>query len=318
MSLTPPVFSIVLCTYNAETYLNECIQSLLNQTFSDFELIIVDDGSRDGTLAYLEKLQDPRVRLIVLGSNHGLIHARTRGFEAANGRYIAVMDADDIAAPTRLAEQFRAMEEGGLDVCGSFHSTLDNETGKRRTRKGHTSDSDIRALLTIYCPLCNPSTSLKASIVRQTGYNREYFHAEDYGLWCDIAAHGGKFHNVPSPLLTYRVHASQVSQVKQDAARNSFRKIQSRYIMWLTGLDYVPHSMAFGLRTQRAWAFMRVLNARISGISWSANYQIYAEFQFRRNGWLTIPTRLERAVAALWFTGMGKWERSTSGASVGE
>lgn len=298
----PPVFSIVLCTYNAETYLDECIQSLLKQTFPDFELIIVEDGSSDGTLAYLEKLQDPRVRLIVLGSNHGLIQARTRGFEAAKGRYIAVMDADDIAAPTRLEEQFRAMEAGGLDVCGSFHTTLDNATGKRRTRAGHSSDSDIRALLTIYSPLCNPSTSLKASIVRQTGYNREYPHAEDYGLWCDIAAHGGKFHNVPSPLLTYRVHASQVSQVKQAAARQSFCKIQSRYIVQLTGMDYVPHSMPLRQRTQSAWAFMRVLNARIPGISWSANYQIYAEFQFRRNGWLTLPTRLERALIALWFT----------------
>lgn len=314
----PPVFSIVLCTYNAETYLDECIQSLLNQTLSDFELIIVDDGSSDGTLAYLKKLQDPRVRLIILDSNHGLIQARTRGFEAAKGRYIAVMDADDIAAPTRLEQQFGAMEAAGLDVCGSFHTTLDNATGKRRTRKGHSSDGDIRALLTIYSPLCNPSTSLRASVVRQTGYNREYAHAEDYGLWCDIAAHGGKFHNVPSSLLTYRVHASQVSQVKQAAARQSFCKIQSRYILELTGLDYVPHSMPWRQRAQRAWAFMRVLNNRIPDISWSANYQIYAEFQFRHNRWLTIPTRLERALAALWFTGLSKWNRLTTGASVEE
>lgn len=313
-----PVFSIVLCTYNAELYLDDCIQSLLNQTFPDFELIIVDDGSIDGTLAYLEKLQDPRVRLFVLGSNYGLIQARTRGFQAANGRYIAVMDADDIAAPTRLEEQFRAMEQGGLDVCGSFHTTLDNATGKRRTRTGHSSDSDIRALLTIYSPLCNPSTSLKATMVHRTGYSREYTHAEDYGLWCDIAAQGGKFYNIPSPLLTYRVHASQVSQVKQQAARNSFHKIQSRYVMRLTGLDYVPHSIPFDQRKQIAWTFMRILNARITGISWSANYQIYAEFQFRRNGWLTIPTRLERALVALWFTGLGKFNSPISGASAGE
>ena len=298
----PPVFSIVLCTYNAETYLDECIQSLLNQTFPDFELIIVDDGSRDGTLAYLETLHDPRVRLIPLGSNHGLIYARTRGFESAQGRYIAVMDADDIAAPNRLEAQFRAMEDHELDVCGAFHTTLDNATGKRRLRKGHSSDSDIRALLTIYSPLCNPSTSLRASVVRETGYNTEYPHAEDYGLWCDIAARGGRFHNIPSQLLTYRVHPGQVSQVKQEVARNSFRKIQSRYVLQLTGMDYVPHSVPFTQRLRQAWAFMRQLNARIPGVSFSANYQIYAEFQFRRNGWLTLATRLERALVALWFT----------------
>jgi glycosyltransferase involved in cell wall biosynthesis len=307
----PPLFSIVLCTYNAETYLDECIQSLLNQTFQDFELIIVDDGSRDGTLAYLERLQDPRVRLIPLSSNHGLIYARTHGFEAANGRYIALMDADDVAAPNRLEAQFQAMQSGGIDVCGTFHTTLDNATGKRRARKGHSSDSDIRALLTIYSPLCNPSTCLTTRIVRETGYNEENPHAEDYGLWCDIAAHGGKFHNIPSQLLTYRVHASQVSQVKQEVARNSFRKIQSRYTMQLTGLNYVPHSTPFIQRLQRAWTFMRKLNARIPCISFSANYQIYAEFQFRRNGWLTLPTRLERTLVALWFTLKNRLSRAT-------
>lgn len=297
-----PAFSIVLCTYNAETYLDECIHSLLNQTFKDFELIIVDDGSRDGTLAYLDSVLDSRVRLISLGKNHGLIYARTRGFEAARGRYIAVMDADDIAEHDRLEAQFQAMEERGLDVCGTFHTTLVSTTGRRRGRRGHSSDSDIRALLTIYCPLCNPSTSIKTSTVRETGYNSEYAHAEDYGLWCDIAARGGKFYNIPSRLLTYRVHTGQISQIKQDAARLSFCRIQARYVLAVTGLNFVPNSLPFSQRLSQAWAFMRKVNSRIPGISFSANYQIYAEFQFRRNGWLTLPTRFERALVALWFT----------------
>lgn len=298
----PPIFSIVLCTYNAETYLDACIQSLLNQSLQDFELIIVDDGSSDGTLAYLERIRDHRVRLIRLDRNHGLIYARSKGFEVASGRYIALMDADDIAAPQRLAAQLLAMEQKGLDVCGSFHTTLDSSTGKRRARKGHSSDSDIRALLTIYSPLCNPSTSLSASIIRTTGYNTEYPHAEDYGLWCDIAAKGGRFHNIPEQLLTYRLHPSQISKVKQETARKSFSKIQARYVTQLTGLNYIPHAMGFSQRMHLAAKFMRVLNRQLKGISFSANYEIYAEFQFRRNGWLTLPTRLERAIAALWFT----------------
>jgi glycosyltransferase involved in cell wall biosynthesis len=301
----PPIFSIVLCTYNAETYLHECIQSLLNQSLQDFELIIVDDGSSDGTLTYLESVRDHRLKLVRLGKNHGLIYARTKGFEAASGRYIALMDADDIAAPQRLEAQLLAMEQKGLDVCGSFHTTLDSSTGKRRPRKGHSSDSDIRALLTIYSPLCNPSTSLRASIVRTKGYNTEYLHAEDYGLWCDIAAKGGKFHNIPEQLLTYRLHPSQISKVKQETARKSFSKIQVRYVTQLTGLNYIPHSMVFSQRMYLAAKFMRVLNRQLKGISFSANYQIYAEFQFRRNGWLTLPTRMERAAAAAWFTLQG-------------
>lgn len=301
----PPVFSIVLCTYNAEAYLDECVQSLLKQTFPDFELIIVDDGSSDGTLTYLENIPDPRVKLIQLKKNYGLIYARTKGVEAASGRYIALMDADDIASPRRLEAQWQAMEDKGLDVCGTFHATLNNTTGERRARKGHVKDSDIRALLTIYSPLCNPSTSVKSSTLRETAYSTENPHAEDYGLWCDIAAKGGRFHNIPDQLLTYRVHDSQVSKVKQATARQSFLKIQARYARHVTQLDYVPHAMVFSRRWQLATRFMRALNMQIPGVSFSANYQIYAEFQFRRNGWLTLTTRLERALAALWFTLQG-------------
>jgi len=297
----PPIFSIVLCTYNAETYLDECIQSLLCQTFSDFELIVVDDGSSDGTLRYLTEISDTRVRLIVLENNHGLIYARTLGLQAAQGRYIAMMDADDIAAPDRLEAQLHAMERHGLDVCGTFHVSLDVATGRRRVRKAHSSDSDIKALLTIYSPLCNPSTCIRASVAREFVYKNEYVHAEDYGLWCDIAIGGGKFHNISSPLLTYRLHSGQVSRIKRDAARKSFQAIQSHYVHRLTGLSFVPSSIPFGRRMSEAVGFMRRLNERLPGISYMANYQIYAEFQFRRNGWLTLPTRLERTVIALWF-----------------
>ena len=210
----PSIFSIVLCTYNAETYLDECVQSLINQTFPDFELIVVDDGSTDDTLIRLEKIQDPRIKLIRLDSNKGLIYARTRGFEAATGKYIAIMDADDIAAPNRLEEQFHVLENKDVDVCGSFHTTLDNITGKKRARSGHSSDSDIRALLTIYSPLCNPSVSLSTKIVRDTHYNTGYPHAEDYGLWCDIAKKGGKFHNIQSNYL--RIESIPIKSARSD------------------------------------------------------------------------------------------------------
>lgn len=300
-----PVFSIVLCTYNAEAYLDECIQSLLSQTFSGFELIIVDDGSSDGTLRYLKDIKDQRIRLIELGSNHGLIYARTKGFSEAGGRYIAIMDADDIAHPQRLEEQLKVFQTQDVDVCGSFHISLDNATGKRRARKSPTSDSDIRALLTIYCPICNPSASVKTEIVRKNTYNTEYTHAEDYGLWCDIAANGGKFYNIPKPLLTYRLHSGQVSKLKKETALHSFRKIQARYVEKITGQGIAPVAMPFRTRIRQGIAFMKDINTRIPGMSFRANYELYAEFQFRRNGWLTIATRIERMLAAFYAMMLG-------------
>jgi glycosyltransferase involved in cell wall biosynthesis len=302
----PPVFSVVLCTYNAQAYLDACIQSLLHQTFADFELIIVDDGSTDSTLQYLKAIQDARVRLVVLGTNHGLIYARTRGFAEARGRYVAIMDADDIAHPRRLEEQYKVFEAGGVDVCGSWHTTLQNETGKLRKRKSFTTDSDIKALLTIYCPICNPSVSLTAELLRKTSYNVSYPHAEDYGMWCDVAATGGRLVNIPKSLLTYRLHAGQISKVKADIANQSFRKIQARYIDALMDGEVAPASMPFTVRVGKGLHFMKLLNRRIPGISFLANYQIYAEFQYRRNGWLTLSTRLERVVVALFSTLLGK------------
>ena len=301
-----PVFSIVLCTYNAESYLKECIDSLLQQTYTDFELIIVDDGSRDGTLPYLKTLTDPRIRLLPLDSNHGLIHARNRGFDAAQGHYIAIMDADDIAHPQRLEEQLKVLEQEGVDVCGSFHLTLDSVSGKRRRRRSATSDSDIRALLTIYCPLCNPSTSVRADVLRRHRYNTAYPHAEDYGLWCDIAAQGGRFRNIARPLLTYRLHPGQISKVKKETAHRSFLSIQARYVQAVTGQPLVPHAMPLAQRRQHALNFMRTINQNIPGVSFRANYELYAEFQFRKNRWLTLPTRLERALVALWATQLGR------------
>lgn len=308
-----PVFSIVLCTYNSEAYLDECIQSLLQQTFADFELIIVDDGSRDGSLPYLKSLTDPRIRLIPLETNHGLIFARNRGFDESIGRYIAIMDADDIAHPRRLEEQLKVLDSGDIDVCGSFHISLDSVSGKRRTRRSATSDSDIRALLTIYCPLCNPSTTVRTDVLRRHRYNAAYPHAEDYGLWCGIAAHGGKFRNIERPLLTYRLHPGQVSKMKKETATHSFQAIQTQYVKTLIEHATVPRSMPLTQRLQHGLDYMRILNLKIPGISFQANYQLYAEFQFRKNGWLTIPTRLERMLVAFWATQLGRRARACAG-----
>ncbi|WP_296507204.1 glycosyltransferase family 2 protein [Rhodoferax sp.] len=300
-----PIFSIVLCTYNAQAYIEECIQSLLNQTLADFELIVVDDGSRDATLSYLSMQSDPRIRVIFLEKNHGLIFARNRGFDESRGQYIAIMDADDIAHPTRLEEQYQVLERGEVDVCGTFHISLNSKNGKRRSRRSATSDSDIRALLTIYCPICNPSTSVRAKVLQQNRYNTANAHAEDYGLWCDIAVNGGRFFNIKKALLTYRLHPGQISVVKKEVAHTSFKSIQSGYVRAITGQDVVPESMPRERRWTQGIAFMRTINSKVPRISFRANCELYAEFQYRRNGWLTIFTRLERVAVALWATAQG-------------
>lgn len=301
-----PKFSITLCTFNSIEYIEACIDSLLSQTMKDFELIIVDDGSTDGTVEYLKRLSDTRIRLIILEKNHGLIYARTQGFAAARADYIALMDADDMAHPQRLEEQLRVLDAGQVDVCATRYQTLETASGRLRKRRAYVRDSDIRALLTIYCPICNPSVSFKRKLLGVTGYQDEFRHAEDYAFWTALAAAGSVFYIVPMGLLTYRIHPQQISRIKSEAARASFLKAQQGYLRALLGSDHAPEATPFGQRMRSGLRFMLDLNRKLPGVSLAANYEIYAEFQFRRNGWRTPFLRLERLAMALLATLAGK------------
>ena len=104
---TNPIVSVVMPAYNVELYVEEAVRSILNQTFRDFEFIIVDDGSTDRTPEILRTFTDPRIRLLFNEKNEGNYPARNRGCRLARGKYIAVMDADDVALPERLEKQVR-------------------------------------------------------------------------------------------------------------------------------------------------------------------------------------------------------------------
>ena len=123
---TNPIVSVVMPAYNVELYVEEAVRSILNQTFCDFEFIIVDDGSTDRTPEILRSFTDPRIRLLFNEKNEGNYPARNRGCRLARGKYIAVMDADDVALPERLEKQVRFME-GNPDVlaCGTAYRLMD-------------------------------------------------------------------------------------------------------------------------------------------------------------------------------------------------
>lgn len=289
-----------MCSFNSEKYIRESLDSMLGQTLQDIEVLLVDDGSTDGTLSYLRSVQDSRLKLIALERNQGLIHARMTGFRAAQSELIAIMDADDIAHPQRLQKQYEVLHGRQADVCGSFHVSLNESDGRRKLKPSFVDSNDLRALLTIYSPLCNPSVSFRRSILDHIAYNPAYQHAEDYGFWCDISLADFSFHNVPQALLTYRVHGGQISQVKLDAARAAFQRAQAHYLTHLLGWDGVPHALPFLQRIRVASRFLKRLSSRLGPLSFAACYQLYAEFQHRRNGLLTIFTRLERAMVSLY------------------
>lgn len=302
-----PLVSVLMPVFNAEKHIFVAIQSILDQSYSNFELIILNDGSVDGTQSILEGFSDDRIRIIRHANNQGLITTRNELVHLANGKYIALMDADDIADSSRLDEQVSYLESNLADICGSDHYSLFEPTGRLKRSHQRCSDPDIRALLTVCSPLCNPSIMGRTHLFKTHSYQNDIEVAEDYALWQKLSLAGACFGNIKKTLLTYRVHPNQTSQTKQFRTNDLTLKLQGDYLSGL-GINpkLRPKPTIWTSRLIVGPQFLFSLNRQISNISFVANSQIYSRFQ-KRGGWLFFPiTRAERALIALIAYLMGK------------
>lgn len=209
--------SVVLPVFNGERFLRECIQSVLSQTFSDFELIIVNDGSTDGTRDIIREYENDRRVIVIDQTNSGLVSALNHGIDLASAPLIARMDADDICFPERLArqvERFTAKEE--LAVLGSFIRIIDAGGNFLRIGDYPVSRAEVLAFIERGSPLAHPSVMMrKEAISAVGGYRAQYRHAEDYDLWLRMVDAGYVIENLPQPLLSYRQHATNVSSTQR-------------------------------------------------------------------------------------------------------
>lgn len=289
--------------YNSELYIAEAIESILNQSYQNIELIIFDDGSSDNTRQVVQSFDDPRIVKILSDQNYGVVRARNDMIDRASGQYIALMDADDIADRTRLEKQLRSLEAGECDLCGSAQWVLDEASGKIKKSKDKFTDADLRSLLSVYCGLCNSAMMGKAEIFKRFKYDTTILTSEDYYLWVVMAAAGYRFLNLKERLITYRRYQAQTSSVHLDKFRITTIEVQKKYLELLgISLDFYPRQLPWTKRVFVGSALLRALNQRFKGISLQANCEIYARFQFRRNGLWTPLTRLERLLMGLWAT----------------
>lgn len=301
-----PLISVLMTAFNASLHIRAAIESVLAQTHSDFEFIILNDGSSDNTRVVILEFKDPRIIFFEHDLNQGLVVSRNRLVKEARGEYIALMDADDIAEPCRLAVQLDFLKNKNIDICSSDYISYYESTGRKKRSKQRCSDPDIRALMTVSCPIANPTVMAKALIFKQNPYGDTIEIAEDYALWCALAVQGYRFMSIPQNLLTYRVHSTQISQSKQTQTLQIIPKIQERYIKGLNINPVMrPYARPWHHRVRIAPRFMASLNRTIPGISLVANYQIYARFQYRGNGIWTPLTRLERLIIAMLVTFIG-------------
>ena len=229
-----PIVSVVMSVYNSELYLREAIESVLSQNFSDFELIIINDGSTDGSLGLIQEFvkNDSRV-CCISRENRGLISSLNEALEAASGQYIARMDADDICYPTRFFTQYSYMEEYGLDICGGDYVIIREDGSFLRENIVPKQAFEISLTMASSVPFAHPSVMMRRSFLIENklvygAYDSKF--TDDIDLWMSMYEAGAKFGNTPGPLIKYRQVGNSYSQVHHVAMKKEVLVSYDRFV----------------------------------------------------------------------------------------
>jgi glycosyltransferase involved in cell wall biosynthesis len=211
-----PTISVLMPVYNGEKYLREAVDSILEQTFRDFEFLIINDGSTDHTMSVLGSYSDPRIRIINHKRNLGIVKRLNEGICESKGKYIARMDSDDISLPDRLAQQADFMDENrNIAVCGSFVKVFGNS--KRAIWKVPTDHEKIKSLMLFHAAINHPTVLIRTSVLRNHHlyYDPSMKESEDYDLWVRIMNYS-KVANLPKALLGRRIHSDHKNNRDRD------------------------------------------------------------------------------------------------------
>lgn len=229
-NINMPAISVVMPVYNSALYLRECMDSIISQTFKDFEIIVLDDGSTDNSVDIIHSYNDPRIVLVLC--EHDYIRTLNKGINMAKGKYIARMDADDIMCPNRLEVEYDFMEKNPrIDVCGSSVQFF----GKGNHLPSiFTDHKDIASILIQHGSFFHPTIIMRRKRIEEIYlangkhelYNPDYIYAEDYHLWIDMVIKGFRFANIPQVLLYQRLSDGQVTSVHKDEMHRLGDKIR--------------------------------------------------------------------------------------------
>ena len=213
-----PLVSVVMPAYNVEQYVESAVESILNQTFQDFELIIIDDGSIDATFSILQSFKkiDKRISLVRNKNNIGVSKSLNKGLKLAKGKYIIRMDADDWSYPERFELQIKLMQDNpSVVVSGSYIEVCDSNLRTKYVRKYNIDDYSIRKHLFRYSPFAHPATIWQAKVIKEEEYNEAISVSQDYELYFRVGKIG-KFLNLAKSLLKLRMHEGSVSTNMSD------------------------------------------------------------------------------------------------------
>lgn len=231
-----PKISVIMPAYNAEKYIGEAIDSILSQTFEDFEFIILNDCSKDRTEEIILSYGDPRIVYLKNEQNLGVAATLNKGLANAKGEYIARMDADDISLPERFEKQVTYLDANDdIAVLGTNLECF-NEYGTISTGWSVSEPEQMKVDMFFSCGLAHPSVMMRTDVIRSLGgYDLAFNGLEDYELWCRVLENH-KITTLPDILLRYRIHGSQVTQNPSPRHREQMRALKTRQIRQL-GLE---------------------------------------------------------------------------------
>ncbi|MFK3960822.1 glycosyltransferase family 2 protein [Pseudalkalibacillus hwajinpoensis] len=233
-----PKVSIIMSNYNTkETFLREAIESILNQTFKDYEFIIIDDNSNNNSLKVIESYKDERIIVIKNQKNIGLASSLNKGLEKARGIYIARMDSDDVSLLTRLEKQVFYLDQyKNIDVLGTKSRIFGMQKGIREIYPCHPNIISTELLFTV--GITHPSVMIRKEFLEQNNlrYNEKFKKAQDYELWSRCVIYG-MFYEYPEVLLKYRTSNTQATITNSDEQNNFANIVRVRL---LNRLDIHP------------------------------------------------------------------------------
>jgi glycosyltransferase involved in cell wall biosynthesis len=247
-----PRVTVLLPAYNAAATLRATIDSILAQTFPDFELLILDDASTDATPDILHEIRDPRLRLHRNPANLELTRTLNVGLSLSRGTYIARIDADDLCLPERVARQVAFLDaHPHIAVVGTFVDTF-SDNNPAAVWRYPTEPPAVAAALLFRNPLAHPAVMLRRAALEQhhLRYDDSIRRGQDYDLWCRCHLARLSLANIPEVLLRYRVHEAQATRVEPAGVRQTSARVRQRLLENL-GLTPTPEELA--LHEALAW-----------------------------------------------------------------
>jgi glycosyltransferase involved in cell wall biosynthesis len=240
--MNSPILTVVMPVYNGEKHIIEAIESVINQTFKDFELIIINDGSLDTSVEKILSIKDKRLRFIDLPKNKGIAYCRNLGIEESRGEFLAWTDCDDLNLPTRFEKQISFLENNPeFDGCGTWLSRF-NAGGTLYVTKAYENSEKIKAAL-LFQPgtIPNATAMLRLSEINKYNlwYDENFQISEDYDFIFKCSRHF-KFTNIQEVLYRYRDSETSITNKFEDLDFETFNIIKQVYKKTLSTLDIVP------------------------------------------------------------------------------